>query len=66
MVQGRSKGGWKMMHLEQQKEHQILKDATPEQVEEYEERAAILEYHNGLTRKAAEKLAFEIVRGRYA
>lgn len=43
-----------------------MRDWTPEQLELYEERAAILEYCNGLPRAEAERKARKIVEGRGA
>lgn len=39
----------------------VLNDTNKEQIEAFEERAAIMEFDGGLTRKEAERLAFEIV-----
>ena len=39
-------------------------DLSPEDREEYEERAAIMEYHGGKQRGLAEKLALDRVRSR--
>lgn len=39
----------------------VLNDTNKERIEAFEERAAIMEFDGGLTRKEAERLAFEIV-----
>lgn len=35
---------------------------TPDEREAYEERAAIMEYYGGMTRKEAERRAMELIR----
>lgn len=42
----------------------VLKDTNKERVEAFEERAAIMEFDGGMTRKEAERLAYEIVYGK--
>lgn len=39
-----------------------MDDLTPEQLEDYEERAAIREYMGNMSREEAERLALEDVR----
>lgn len=42
--------------------NQKLAGLSKDQIEEFEERAAILEYNGGLSRKEAEKLALQFIR----
>lgn len=47
-----------------EKQQAVLNDKNKEQIEAFEERAAIMEYEGGLPRKEAERLAYEIVYGK--
>lgn len=47
-----------------EKQQAVLNDKNKEQIEAFEERAAIMKYEGGLPRKEAERLAYEIVYGK--
>lgn len=47
-----------------EKQQAVLNDKNKEQIEAFEERAAIMEYEGGLPREEAERLAYEIVYGK--
>lgn len=47
-----------------EKQQAVLNDKIKEQIEAFEERAAIMEFDGGLSRKEAERLAYEIVYGK--
>lgn len=47
-----------------EKQQAVLNDKIKEQIEAFEERAAIMEYEGGLNRQEAERLAYEIVYGK--
>lgn len=55
-----------MKHLLEQIRYMLsnpkLAGLSKDQLEEFEERAAILEYNGGLSRKEAEKLALQFIR----
>ena len=42
----------------------VLKDTDKDRAEAFKERAAIMEFEGGLSRKEAERLAYEIVYGK--
>lgn len=48
-----------------EKQQAVLNDKNKEQIEAFEERAAIMEYEGGLPREEAERLAYEIVYGKH-
>lgn len=47
-----------------EKQQAVLNDKIKEQIEAFEERAAIMEFDGGLSRQEAERLAYEIVYGK--